>query len=114
MYNITVLAEVNFWREFLADGGPRIIMRFGGQSLVVDAEMMSVTVSWPGVPDDARPVTYTRAEDDLFTTAEYDDLVRSGLEDDDGEEEKEEEPSAEEAHQTRDPLPPPRSRPPPR
>jgi len=89
MYNINVLAEVNFWREFLADRGPRIIMKFGAQSLVVDAEMMSVTVSWPGVPDDARPVTYTRAEDDLFTTAEYDDLMRSGLEDDDGEEEEE-------------------------
>ncbi len=94
MYNINVLAEVNFWREFLADRGPRIIMKFGAQSLIVDAEMMSVTVSWPGVPDDARPVTYTRAEDDLFTTAEYHDLMRSGLEDDDGEEEEEEESGA--------------------
>ena len=92
MYNINVLTEVNFWREFLSDEAPRIIMKFGTQSLVVDAEMMSTTVSWPGVPDDARPVTYTRAEDDLFTTAEYDDLISSGLEDDDAEEE---EPSAE-------------------
>jgi len=101
MYNINVLTEVNFWREFLSDKGPRIIMKFGVQSLVVDAEMMSTTVSWPGVPDDAQPVSYTRAEDDLFTSAEYDDLVRSGLgnddgeEDENGEEEEAEEPGAE-------------------
>ncbi|MBM3301595.1 MAG: HNH endonuclease, partial [Deltaproteobacteria bacterium] len=40
MYNINVLKEVNFWRDYLSDGSPRIIFKFGSQNLVVQTEMM--------------------------------------------------------------------------
>lgn len=92
MYNIDVLTEVNFWREFLSDSSPRVIMRFGPQSLIVDTRIMSVRATWPGVPDDARAVTFTRAEDDLFTSAEFDALLRSAQEDGDDWEQIEEAP----------------------
>lgn len=71
MYNINVLTEVNFWRDFLSDGSPRIIFRLGSQNLIVETEMMSAEVSWPGVPEDSQPLAHVRYDDDLFTYAEY-------------------------------------------
>ncbi|MBC8492371.1 MAG: HNH endonuclease [Chloroflexi bacterium] len=71
MYNVNVLTEVNFWRDYLSDGSPRIIFKFGSQNLIVQTEMMSAVVRWPGVPDDSVPFEHVRYEDDLFTYAEY-------------------------------------------
>jgi len=88
MYNINVLTEVSFWRDFLAQKSPRIVMKFGNQGIAVEAEMMSANISWPGVPDDAKPVLYARAEDDLFTSAEFDALQTSEVEDEDSDEEE--------------------------
>ena len=96
MYNIDVLNEVHFWRDFLSDGSPRIIMRFGGQSLVVENEMLSGEVRWPGVPNDAKAVKNERYEEDLFSQAKLDaalaevaasDFWGEGEEGDDWEEE---------------------------
>jgi hypothetical protein len=75
MYNFDVLKEMGFWREYLSDGQPRITLRFGGQSLVLSTELQTFDVSWPGVPDDAKAVSYQGAEDDLFTSAEFADLM---------------------------------------
>lgn len=71
MYNIDVLKEVNFWRDYLSDRSPRIIFKFGSQNLIVQTEMMSAEVRWPGVPDDAESFRHIRYEDDLFTYTEY-------------------------------------------
>jgi hypothetical protein len=71
MYNYDVLTELQFWKEFLSSGEPRIIFSFGGQSLVLNAELMTVEVQWPGVPEDARPFTNVTSDDDLFSQAAY-------------------------------------------
>ncbi len=70
MYNIDVLSEVNFWRDFLSNGTPRITCDYGGQHLVVGTEPLNASLAWPGVPDDAKPFTHVRYEEDLFTQAE--------------------------------------------
>lgn len=75
MYNLDVLNEVHFWRDFLSDGSPRIIMPFGGQSLVIENEMLSGEVTWPGVPDDAKAVKNERYEEDLFSQADLDAVL---------------------------------------
>lgn len=75
MYNIDVLKEVDFWRDFLSDGGPRIILKFGLQSLIIDTAPMSSKLTWPGVPEDAGSFTYVRYEDDLFTYAEFQEAL---------------------------------------
>lgn len=74
MYNIDVLTEVNFWRDVLSSGKPRIVLDFGGQHLTISTELLNTTVSWPGVPDDAKAFTHVRYEEDLFTLAELEAL----------------------------------------
>lgn len=81
MYNINVLKEVNFWRDYLSDGSPRIIFKFGSQNLIVETEMMSAEVRWPGVPDDSVPFEHIRYEDDLFTYAEYQEVLEIEVDD---------------------------------
>lgn len=71
MYNYEVLGEVQFWREFLSDGKPHIILDFGGQTLVVDSTLRSGTVEWPGVVGDVKPFENVQREDDLFTSAAH-------------------------------------------
>jgi len=75
MYNYDLLGEVQFWKEFLSGGDPRIILPFGGQSLVVHAELLTVEVQWPGVPDDAKPFANVTADEDFFTQAAYDQVL---------------------------------------
>jgi len=74
MYNANVLTEVNFWRDFLSNGTPRIALDFGGQHLAISTELLSAAITWPGVPGDAKPFTHTRYEEDLFTQAELDSI----------------------------------------
>ena len=74
MYNINILTEVNFWRDFLSDGSPRITFNFGGQHMVISTEPLNAPLSWPGVPDDAKPFTHVRFNEDLFTLAELDSI----------------------------------------
>jgi hypothetical protein len=72
LYNYDLLAELQFWREFLSGGEPRIILPFGEQqNLIIDAHLMSADVTWAGVHNDARPFQNVRRDDDLFTSAAY-------------------------------------------
>jgi hypothetical protein len=71
MRNIDVFQEVNFWRDFLSGGSPRIIFNFGSQSLIVNTDILKADISWPGVPEDSKPLEDLRYEDDLFTYADY-------------------------------------------
>ncbi len=88
MYNINVLTETSFWRDFLSGGRPRMVFAFGGQNLAVSTELLSATVVWPGVPDDARPFTHVRYEEDLFSQAELNSIEEAeGLDDAEWEEE---------------------------
>lgn len=71
MYNYDLLGALQFWREYLADGQPHIILDFGGQTLVIDTTLRSGEIDWPGVAGDERPFENVRREDDLFTSAAY-------------------------------------------
>lgn len=74
-YNIDVLTEVHFWREYLSDNSPRIIMPFGYQALVVENEMIDADIEWPGVPGDVKQVTNIRHDEDLFSLAEFEEAM---------------------------------------
>lgn len=78
MYNSDLLTEVHFWRDYLAESKPKIILDLAGQSLVLDAMLMQSEVRWPGVPDDAVPFHNVEAEDDLFTSAAYWSALEDG------------------------------------
>jgi hypothetical protein len=76
MYNIDVLEDVQFWRDFLSDSGPRIIARFGGaQSLVIENKLISATVTWPSVRDDKGNRLQVAYEDDLFSLADLQEIA---------------------------------------
>lgn len=70
MYNLDVLTEVHFWRDFLSDGNPRIICKLGGQSLVIENNLLGGKITWPEIPGDVKPRMLAQYEDDLFTLAE--------------------------------------------
>lgn len=74
MYNEALLTELNFWRDYLSGGRPRLHFDFGEQSLMVSTTLLSASVDWPGVPDDARPFTHIAYEEDLFTRIELSEL----------------------------------------
>jgi hypothetical protein len=84
MYNYDVLEELNFWRDFLSDGRPRISMDFGsGQRIIISTTLMSSEVIWPGMPEEfAKPFRNVEYEEDLFTLAELSELGRQEDQDD--------------------------------
>jgi hypothetical protein len=71
MYNYQLLGELQFWKEYLSSGNPAMILDYGGQSLVIDAELTIGSAEWPGVPGDVRPFENTSREMDLFSSAGY-------------------------------------------
>lgn len=78
LYNYDLLGELQFWKEYLSDAQPRIIVDLGGQRLVIDARLMHTDVEWVGVADDDLAFDNTAREDDLFTSAEYDQAMHDG------------------------------------
>ena len=72
MFNYDLLGEVNFWRDYLSDSGPRIILNFGsGQHIIVSTTMMQTEIDWPGIPEKfARPFKNIDYAEDLFTWAQ--------------------------------------------
>ncbi len=94
MYNDLYLGEVNFWREYLANGHPRIILNFGHQSAVIEAKLLEFDVQWSGIPGDDKPFTNQVGQEDLFSLAgwndalggervDWDEMTEDDLEDDD-------------------------------
>jgi hypothetical protein len=88
MFNYDLLGEVNFWRDYLSDSGPRIILRFGPQQhIVISTRLLSGTVTWPGIPEEhAKSFTNVEYLDDLFTWAEFAELDAAGADWDEDEE----------------------------
>jgi hypothetical protein len=76
LYNYDLLAEVNFWRDFLSGGKPRIVMTFGtGQAIVLSTTLTVGAVTWPGIPEEhAKPFRNVDYSDDLFSWAEIAEL----------------------------------------
>ncbi len=71
MFNYDLLGEVNFWRDFLSDSSPRIILNFGrGQYVIISTAMMQTEVDWPGIPEQfAKPFKNIEYPEDLFSWA---------------------------------------------
>ena len=76
MFNYDLLGEVHFWRDYLSDSRPRIIMPFGDkQRVIVSSTLMSGAVTWPGIPPEHdKPFTNIEYADDLFSWAEVANL----------------------------------------
>lgn len=70
-FNYDLLVEVNFWRSFLGERKPHIILRFGGQSLLIRTDLSEGEVTWPGIPEEhAKAFKNVHFVDDLFSWAE--------------------------------------------
>lgn len=74
MYNFDVLKEVQFWRDFLSQGNPRITCHFGKQALVVDNSLMSASITWPEISGDQANRMSASYEDDLFSLADLQEV----------------------------------------
>jgi len=72
MFNYDLLGEVQFWRDFLSESQPRIIMPLGSkQYIVISTNLMDGDVTWPGIPEEyAKPFKNVEYVDDLFSWAE--------------------------------------------
>ncbi len=77
MFNYDFLGEVHFWRDYLSNSRPRIIMPFGDkQRIIVSSTLMSGTVMWPGIPPEYdKPFTNIEYVDDLWSWAEVANLA---------------------------------------
>lgn len=81
MWNDIYLGEVNFWRDYLSDGRPNLVMNFGDQSAVIDTQMLTFDVDWPGIPGDIKAFANQTYDEDLFSRLDYDNaLAGEGLE----------------------------------
>ncbi len=81
MWNDIYLGEVNFWRDYLSEGSPNLVLNFGDQSAVIDTRLLSFNVDWPGIPGDTKSFTNQTYDQDLFSRLEYDEaLAGDGLE----------------------------------
>lgn len=83
MYNLDVLTEVQFWRDFLCGSSPRIVCSFGGQSLVVENALLEGEITWPQVAGDTKRHLTVSYEEDLFSLADFHEAMEGELEDPD-------------------------------
>ena len=76
MYNIDFLKEVHFWRDYLFDAKPRLILNYGDKqnALSIENELLGSEILWPEVTEDLSNVLTIEYQDDLFTLAELDEL----------------------------------------
>lgn len=70
LYNDGYLDRLWFWKHFLSDGGPRLTIKAGEQSILVEAGYATTEVCWPGVPEDSLAVRAEIAEETLFTVVD--------------------------------------------
>lgn len=83
MYNFDVLKEVQFWRDFLSQGKPRITCLFGRQVLIIENVLLSGSITWPEVAGDEAVRMAASYEDDLLTLAELNEVTELDEFDDD-------------------------------
>jgi hypothetical protein len=72
MFNYDLLEDVNFWRDYLSGGQPRITLRFGEKvGILIATTLMASNANWPGIPEEfAKPFTNIGYDENLFTSAE--------------------------------------------
>jgi hypothetical protein len=91
MFNYELLGELQFWRDFLSDGKPRIVFPLGNQRIIVSSNFLQADVRWPGMPDEfAKPFDNAQYEDDLFSLMEL-NFIKENIPDDDYDEDEDDE-----------------------
>jgi hypothetical protein len=66
IYNEAYFDAVHFWRYFLTEGQPRLIITAGGQAIIATGDFPTVQANWPHIGDETfQPVGVP--EDDLLT-----------------------------------------------
>jgi hypothetical protein len=78
MWNDIYLSEVNFWRDYLSDGQPNVVLNFGDQSAVIDTRLLAFDVEWPGIPGDSKAFTNQTYDQDLFSQSKFDEALAGG------------------------------------
>jgi hypothetical protein len=71
-FNYDYLGDIQFWRDVLGEGKPRIILKFDKhQQIIIESSLLEATINWPGIPErhqkSFKNVSYT---EDLFSWAE--------------------------------------------
>jgi len=81
VYNWQYLQEIHFWKELLINNSPRLIITTGDQSIVIENELLSSEINWPGVLDDEKDYSAKPPEEDLFSYAEFDQILSANDDD---------------------------------
>lgn len=71
IYNGQYLDRLWLWKDFLSSSGPRLTIKTGEQSILVEATYATTEVCWPGVPDDALDVKNEPVAETLFSIADF-------------------------------------------
>jgi hypothetical protein len=73
LHNFVMLSEVHFWREYLCQQSPRLILSFGRQSIIIENRLLEASIGWPGLPEGrAKQYKNVAYEEDLFSLADWD------------------------------------------
>lgn len=70
LYNEGYLDLLRFWLEFLLKGQPRLTLLAADQRIVIEGNLATCRISWPGVKDDHRTYLSREIPDNLFTAFE--------------------------------------------
>lgn len=93
-FNYDLLGNIQFWRAFLSNGSPRILLRYGyrPQYIEISTTLMETEVLWPGMPEEhSKSFKNVELPETLFSWAEMSGLDEDEWEYDDDEDEFEEE-----------------------
>ena len=86
MYNDKYLGELYLWISVLSENRPRITVKFGGQSMIVESKLLPFEIKWPGVREDAPDKRVAPVEDDLFSLVDLEEATTGGADEFDDEE----------------------------
>jgi hypothetical protein len=78
MYNDKYLGELYLWMSALSENRPRLTIKLGGQSIIVESKLLPFGVEWPGVCEDAPDKRVAPVEDDLFSLLDLEDATTGG------------------------------------
>jgi hypothetical protein len=78
MYNDKYLGELYLWMSVLSEDRPRLTIKLGGQSIIVESKLLPFGIEWPGVREDAPDKRVAPVEDDLFSLLELEDATTGG------------------------------------
>ena len=91
-FNHDLLGDLQFWRDYLSDGLPRIGPRFDDEeTLIIATSLMRCDVSWPGMPAEfAQSFKNIDFPEYLFSISELAELSAADEDDGDWDEEQDE------------------------